>query len=250
MRKILFVVEGDKEKTHLDKYLLKQIGIDVNEENVMIVSYKTTIYELYDLLVIKENEGKSLTSILLKEEQLKNVKANVKIDSTFSEIYLIFDYEPHYQKFENDKVKYLVTRFNDETEEGMLLFNFPMYESLYDITSLDIVGYQIFKEFKVDKGIGNRYKIESKERSFSWGNNQFYQYIYDPLQFKIVSYFNLMKYLYLIKENLYKGLDTNLLIDIEIKEMKLTNKIYTLNSTVLLYFNYHEIDKRFMNFYA
>ena len=62
-----------------------------------------------------------------------DVDLNTQVDSTFSSIYLIFDYDPQYHKYDSKKLEYFANRFNNETEEGLLILNYPMFESMFDI---------------------------------------------------------------------------------------------------------------------
>lgn len=94
-KEILLIVEG--EKTELDilgnaSYgLLSLIGSDYK-----IVSFASSIYELYDSY--KNGEYDDLVSYLRYEKGLK-IPDNVLSKNVFVAVYLIFDYEPQYQKY-------------------------------------------------------------------------------------------------------------------------------------------------------
>ena len=91
-RKILFIVEGKSESKFLNKSFFKFLNID---DRYNIIEYKTSIYELYDLLIKFEDE--SLTSILFFNGKLDiSLKDNRQLNSTFSYIYLIFDLDIQY----------------------------------------------------------------------------------------------------------------------------------------------------------
>ena len=61
-------------------------------------------------------------------------------------IYLVFDFEPHYHKYEDSKIKDILNVFNNETELGKLYINYPMVESFYylkNIPDLEYLGRKI-----------------------------------------------------------------------------------------------------------
>lgn len=83
-RKILFIVEGKSESKFLNQSFFKFLNID---DRYNIIEYKTSIYELYDLLIKFEDE--SLTSILFFNGKLDiRLKDNRQLNLTFSYIYI------------------------------------------------------------------------------------------------------------------------------------------------------------------
>ncbi len=230
--KILFIVEGKSEQNFINKTLNKFLNLNKYYE---IIEYKTSIYELYDLII--KNDDLSLTSILLINNKIDpNLSNKYQLDSTFSYIYLVFDLDIQYHKFSKEKLAYMVKRFSDPTEEGQLLINFPKFESLYDITK-DFKDEEINK--LVDKTTSKQYKTYVKEISYANINNQFYKFLLDFDLFIKVSDFNKKRYLSLNKLDNYYGIDTiktfKSVMDIFIQ----TKKIFVLNMMILLYFEFH-----------
>ncbi len=231
-RKILFIVEGKSEEEYINKNLSKFLRLD---EQYEIIQYKTSIYELYDL--IKDNEDLSLTSILLSNNKINPALSNKhQLDSTFSYIYLIFDLDMQYQKFSPEKLEYMAKRFSDPTEEGQLLINCPMFESLYDIS----------KDFKtedlnklVDISTSKEYKTYVKTISYANINNRFYKCLENLALFKRVADFNKTRYLTLNKYKNYYGIDTFKTFESIMNVFALTNKIFVLNMMILLYFEFN-----------
>ena len=83
------------------------------KEDYKIISYGTSLYELYeelsfDPLLSLVGLLKSTGKITLGPEELSK--------QAFSQIYLVFDYEPHYQKYSDEKVKKMLSFFDNETE--------------------------------------------------------------------------------------------------------------------------------------
>ena len=100
---------------------------------IKIVSFASSIYELYDSY--KNGEYDDLVSYLRYEKGLK-IPDNVLSKNAFAAVYLIFDYDPQYQKYSDEKIKDLLNTFNNETELGKLYINYPMVEAYYHLERL------------------------------------------------------------------------------------------------------------------
>ena len=235
-KKILFVVEGHREEEELKRNILHHLNLNV--EDCDIVMYGTSIHELSCLLAKPEHEEMSLTAILIKRNLIK-VDTNVQLDSTFSSVYLVFDFDPQYQKYNEIELINLSKRFNNETEDGMLLLNYPMFESLFDIE--DINNLELFLKKKTSLVTSNEYKKIVKARTFfkSYSGNV-YKHIDDKETFKKIAYFNLKKYQYIMKLNSYTGLNQEELLKKQIKELSTMNEFYIINTLSLLYFDYND----------
>lgn len=109
----------------------------------------------------------SLVSYLLVNRKIE-LPENTKPDEAFSEIYLVFDYEPHYHKFSKDVISWCLRYFNNETKNGKLYLNYPMIEAFYDIDSwqdnrsklISIVGLsgETYKKATADNTIIRNHK--------------------------------------------------------------------------------------------
>lgn len=235
-RKILFVVEGPSEKSELDNSFLQHLGLSKNE--YQIFRYNTSIHELYDLLQKPENKDISLESILLFGNKV-DVDANVQVDSTFSSIYLIFDFDPQYHKYNDDKIKYLANRFNNETEEGLLILNYPMFESIFDIENNESIDNYAIK--KINKCSSDEYKkLVSLRTTFRSDEKHPYKHLYQKDDILKCCQFNLFKYLKLLNIESYNGIETEKVLNLQINSLKSTSSFYILNTMVLLYYDYNE----------
>ncbi|CAI3159407.1 hypothetical protein MWMV17_MWMV17_03207 [Acinetobacter calcoaceticus] len=129
---ILYLVEGKKERsvTSQIRSLNEFCGFDILPSGNSIV-YGTTIYGLFKEVkkYLQEGIEFDLFPILKK---LANRPENEEIDilskHDISEIYLIFDYDPHATNFSQDKIKAMCEVFNDEQTIGKLFINYPMVE--------------------------------------------------------------------------------------------------------------------------
>ena len=132
---------------------------------------------------------------------------------------------------------YLAERFKDASDEGQLIINFPMFESIYDI-SKDFSDDEIIKKLPLMSS--KQYKKHVKEISYNFTNNQFHRYIEELGLFEKVCRFNLKRYYALHKIDKFSGIDTlNSLIKIE--NMYIKEKVlFILNTLSLLYFEFKE----------
>lgn len=135
--KILLIVEGEVEEPRIlgseSHGLLSLIGSDYE-----IVPFASSIYELYE--AYKNNEYDDLVSYLRIEKGLK-IDDNILSKNAFSAVYLIFDFEPQYQKYSDEKILDLLNTFNNETELGKLYINYPMVEAYYHLLELPDSNY-------------------------------------------------------------------------------------------------------------
>lgn len=230
-KKILFIVEGKREKEELEKGLLLHCGLaEVDHE---IIVYETTIHELYDLLTAEENEGIELSTLLLTKKKI-SIQPHFQVASTFSAIYLIFDFDSQYHKYDPAHLRFLAKHFDDETDEGLLLLNYPMHESLFDIEDLN--DFDRFLALKAKVTPEAAYKHLVKKRTCFKTAHQVYRYIGDPETFKKIAAFNLRKYLHLLRLPACQKHDPLALADLQIHEYEQTKQVYVLNTMCLLYY--------------
>ncbi len=129
---ILYLVEGKKERTVNEqiRYLNQINNFEVLPSGPTIV-YGTTIYGLFKEVeeYLADNIDFDLFPILTTLEARKentNIEHINKND--ISEIYLIFDYDPHASNFSKEKIRKMCEIFNDEYTIGKLFINYPMIE--------------------------------------------------------------------------------------------------------------------------
>ncbi|MDY0278418.1 MAG: hypothetical protein RBQ97_10090 [Acholeplasma sp.] len=126
---ILFIVEGEVTEPELIKKMNSVLNIT---ETRNVYSYKTSIYELYDVL----KEDKYLDIVLTLKERTSDKRTREMLSRNFVAIYLIFDFEPHYQKFDINKIVEMRKVFNESTDGGLLLINYPMIEAYKHIKEM------------------------------------------------------------------------------------------------------------------
>ena len=153
MNNILFIVEGEVDEVNIlgsnTKGLLSLVDVNAN-----IVAIANPIYELYDFL--HDDQYEDIVSYLKMKKKIQIDRAK----GAFSAIYLVFDFEHHYKKYSDDKIKDMLQYFSDETENGKLYISYPMIEAFYHIKSipdLDYINRIVPLELIADSG--KQYKI-------------------------------------------------------------------------------------------
>ena len=209
--KILLIVEGEKEEPRIlgsnSHGLLSLIGSDYD-----IVTFSNPIYELYD--AYKKGEYDDLVSYLREEKGLE-IDKNILSKNAFSSVYLVFDFEPHYHKYKDSKIKDILNVFNNETELGKLYINYPMVESFYylkNIPDLEYLDRKIslenfngkdFKKLVNDKTILKKNKLSNKQLCYIiWVNYNKVRKITNNEEIDLVLDYNYDKTIEVIKERL------------------------------------------------
>ena len=139
-RKILILVEGAKTDFRLVKHLLDVYELD---EQYEIVSYNTNIYALYNTMF--KNVDPAEISLLehLREHEPNPVKKQI-FNEKYSDILLVFDFDPHDYEFSDEKILEMSGYFVESTDMGKLYLNYPMAESFYHMKSIPDYDYNSY----------------------------------------------------------------------------------------------------------
>lgn len=225
--KILLIVEGEKDEPRIlgseSHCLLSLIGADYE-----IVPFANPIYELYE--AYKNGEYDDLISYLRIEKGLK-IDDNVLSKNAFSAIYLIFDFEPQDHKYTDEKIKDLLSIFNNETELGKLYINYPMVEAYYDLESLPDLNYNK-KTLQLSGLNGKKYK-KNVNMSTCLKKNKITN---KDLCYIIMHNYNKAKYISNIKN---KYIDYYAVLDSQLELKQNKNEIYVLSTFPLLVIDYN-----------
>ncbi len=124
-KKILFIVEGEKTEFKLMNHLM---NLYYPNNNYYIWSYKTNIHALYSLLETNDSDFSDLDILFVLRSQEKNPVIREKLNEYYSNIVLIFDYDPQDNRFDTKKIEKLMHYFNNSQENGILYLNYPMIE--------------------------------------------------------------------------------------------------------------------------
>lgn len=141
---ILILVEGAKTDVKLMNHLLDVYHISNSHS---ITSYNTNIYNLYQEMF----DGKDPSTIdllqLLKEKEV-DVEKKKLFDNYYSDIILIFDFDPQDHLYAANKVREMLEYFHESSDMGKLYINYPMIESFYHMKSIpdsEYLNYYISK---------------------------------------------------------------------------------------------------------
>ena len=143
-RKILVIVEGERKEIRLINRL-KELFLP---KNISIASYGTSLYQLYDYLEeYCDFNFEDLDVLLALKAHETDESKKVIFDEKYTDVLLIFDFDPQDDKFDIDKISKLMRYFNDSTENGKLYINYPMLESFYHLANI--------REIQVDENFKN-----------------------------------------------------------------------------------------------
>ena len=138
--KVLIITEGKKTEPKLYRKAFELFPLFNKYE---IYSYKANAYDLYGYLQPYWADGSLEASEFLQilQEHEKNEDKKKLLGQNFSDVFLIFDFDPHDHRYDFVKLKRLLTYFNESTECGKLYINYPMVESYKHFFSLEDEGY-------------------------------------------------------------------------------------------------------------
>ena len=157
--KALFILEGEDREPRIIESL-QNTFFGQNSLTSIHCSFGNDIYELYKEIVdIDEYEEVNIVGIL-KNLGIEINGFNYYKMSDFSEIYLFFDHDGHDDQANDEKLKAMLSLFNNETEAGKLYINYPMVESFRDIGDGDFRGVvqSIDKNTNYKNDVHNRTK--------------------------------------------------------------------------------------------
>lgn len=151
--KVLIVVEGNTPDIPLLEKLLK---LYYPQRNYYIWSYNTNIYDLYDKLYENDqNDFETLDLLMVLRSKESNEEIKKKLSERYSDIILIFDFDPQDHRYSKEKIERMMSVFYDSTENGKLYLNYPMVEAFKHIKYLPDNQYE-FRTVKMSE-LGKEY---------------------------------------------------------------------------------------------
>lgn len=227
-KNILLICEGKDDKLFLQK-IIEYYPIDVNYE---IYVYETNLHIFANFLFKRYlNDSKFTIDDLDILQVLKEYRNESVLFEKYTDILLVFDFDPQDSRFDIHKVRKLINLFSDSTNHGQLYINYPMVESAIDFTTLpdfDFNNKVIDKELLYRKGYKNLIKNTSVIKSIS--------NIDDSNLFIILKH-TYSKMLFLTDG---KSKDYNLLLEIENEMLENHNSISIINTSMLFTRDYNE----------
>lgn len=123
-KRILLVVEGKKQEVSLFRVLFACYRLDLEYE---IFPYGTNIYELYERM-FADGAQDDLTLLGVLKERAP-AEDRWLFDQNYSDMLLVFDYEPQDNRFSPERLAEMQRYFNESTDNGKLYVNYPMVEA-------------------------------------------------------------------------------------------------------------------------
>lgn len=165
-RKILVLVEGARTDVRLVEHLLKVYKID---SKYQIVSYNTNIYTLYNEM-FSEGDPNSLDILQVLKAREQNQRVKQVFDDKYSDILLIFDFDPHDPLYSKEKITKMMNYFVESSDMGKLYLNYPMIEAFYHMHSIPDPEYMNRCAYLSELKAGTykeRVNKESRNHSYS-----------------------------------------------------------------------------------
>ena len=212
MSNILFITEGPVDEK---EFLEKMFDICYKDKKYEIYSYNTTIHTLVSSLFDKSGHiDEDLDIKLTLRENEKDEEKRKILSQKYTEIFLIFDFEPQHNKLKFKEVKQLLNIFNDSTDKGKLYINYPMMQSYKHINKMPD------KKFK-DK------KVALKDI-----------YNYKDIVAKQTYYQDIRKYEISDKDTFY-NFNFSKLYNLQLKLLKNEKMVYVVNTCILNIIEYN-----------
>lgn len=127
-KNILFVVEGDSDEVSFIDRLYK---ICYKKTEYHFFSYKTNIHILAKKIIENypdfESDETEINQLLLSFET--DTRKKELLRRKYTDIFMIFDFEPQHDTPHFDLIRRLVEYFIDSTNQGKLYINYPMMQS-------------------------------------------------------------------------------------------------------------------------
>lgn len=162
-RNILLVVEGRVTEVEFFSRF-GELFFD-NKTKLVFYPYSSNVYSLYHRL--KNYEDMTDTIAVLKEMATTEEQKNL-LKRKFAEIYLIFDYDPQETAYSDEKIRAMLSLFDNETELGKIYINYPMMESFRDHRNFSTQDY-LKRSISIKDISSEQYKLYV--RDIGWNKN-------------------------------------------------------------------------------
>ncbi len=132
-KQILILVEGERREVELMEKLFEVYQIN---ENKRIVSYKTNIYVLFNEMFTCSDDVENMDLLQVLKSREKDLEKKKLFDEKYTDILLVFDFDPQDKSFNPDNIMRMQEYFNESTYPGKLYLNYPMIEAFYHLSNI------------------------------------------------------------------------------------------------------------------
>ena len=137
-RRVLFIVEGSRGEPRLLRKMHSTLfGTQVDN----IFWHGTVIHDLIARVFIDGILDDDLDIVSVLRESITDVNRRKVLEQEFSDIYLVFDMDPHDPRYDKDLLDKAMRFFSDSTVNGKLYLNYPMLESYRHLRRHDDEDY-------------------------------------------------------------------------------------------------------------
>lgn len=152
MNRILFIVEGEHDEiTYIDRLF----NVCNPLQKYTIFPYKTNLHNLAKFMFAGEEIDDSLDIREVLKEHESNPDLKNELSQDFSDIILVFDFEPQQDFPRFELIRKMLQYFNNSTENGKLYINYPMMQAYRHFSHLPDDS---FRDVIVKKEEFNHYK--------------------------------------------------------------------------------------------
>lgn len=228
-RRILFVTEGRRDEP---RFLNHMMAVLFNTKPENIFYYEANIHRMMMNTPPDEYVNGDYDTVQILREDAHNRNKSFP-EGEFSDVFLIFDMDPHDQKYDGGKhLQDASIIFTESSERGKLFLNYPMMQSYKHICPDDdylgkMVSIDVIRQYKniVDSECPDHLKHLSR---------------YDEnTLFRIIA-LNLKKADLIsgkdgtIRENTYMDLDPSTILSVQIDKFAEESSVFVLNTAVFI----------------
>lgn len=235
-KSILLIVEGDADEVSFYRHLFSNC---FENADYQIIPYRTNIHilaqELYCNYPNFENDEIDIRLVLASLEQDEKKKKTLL--AKYTDIYLVFDFDPHHDHPHFDTVRRMLSYFCDSTLQGKLYINYPMMQSYKHFSHLP--DPQFFSLIVDYTDINNYKKLVGQVSGFTDLNQ------YDYSTFYSIAAHHLMKAHFLINGDYilpsydeYFELNLVKLYDYELNMYDEDSSVAVINTCIFVLFDY------------
>ena len=238
-RRVLFITEGPIDELRL----LKDICRDLHKiyEEYEFYSYRTDFHQFVRLLIpdgIDEIDKDLDIQLTLKSHEQSNEERE-KLSQKYTDIYIIFDLDPHAIKVDFDKIRLLSTFFTNSSDMGRLFINYPMMQSYKHLKSLPDIDFEsrtvTISDIKRYKELVAREALDELLKAHEYSHIQLYEIACHHFckREKILG-----RDYKIDAESKYSASEDIKIFDKEVAQLKEKGFCDVLNTSVLIYFEY------------
>jgi len=139
-KKVLFIVEGYNDEPDLIAKMYSACFLGKPDDYEFYI-FDTNIHQLAPKLIVDGKVDEDLDlKLVLRSEESNPDRLNI-LSQKYSDIYMIFDFDPQQRNADLRNIEILLSYFTDSTEMGKLFINYPMMQSYKHLTALPDLSF-------------------------------------------------------------------------------------------------------------